>query len=136
MVARPSDKWQKEVEEQAAALAKGTLSPDRAYAATLWPESLRVSTGAALAAFEHELRALSSPSDADVFGLVQRLVSALNEITEQHERSGKTGYETGEHEELCQYIDMSLEEAGIDVKALAARHGLSEYEITDQWRRW
>jgi hypothetical protein len=58
---------------------------------------------------------------------------ALNEITKEHERSGKMGYETGEREELCDYIDASLEEAGIDVKALTARRGLSRYEITDEW---
>lgn len=136
VVTRPSDKWQREVEEQAAEIAKGTLSPDRAYASVLWPESLRVSTDAALAAFENELHALVSPSDAEVFGVVQRLVLALNEITKQHERAGKIGYETGEREELCDYVDASLEEAGIDVKALAARHGLSQYQITDRWRRW
>ena len=136
MVARPSDKWQQEVEEQAAALANGTLSPDRAYAAVLWPESLRVRTDAALAVFEHELQGLLPPSDADIFGLVQRLVVALNKVNEQHVRSGQIGYETGEREELCDYINASLAEAGIDVQALAARHGLSEYQITDQWRRW
>ena len=102
----------------------------------LWPEPLRVSTDAALAVFEHELHALRSPADADVFSLVQRLVLALNKVNEQQERSGQIGYETDEREELCDYIFASLAEAGIDVPALAARHGLSEYQIADQWRQW
>jgi hypothetical protein len=58
MARRPNDEWQQQVDEQAAALAEGSLTPDDAYASRLWPESLRVGTDAALATFEHELRAL------------------------------------------------------------------------------
>lgn len=65
VVTRPSDKWQTKVEEEAAEFADGTLSPDRAYASVLWPESLRLSTDAALVALENELHALVSPSDAE-----------------------------------------------------------------------
>jgi hypothetical protein len=35
-------------------------------------------------------------------------------------------------EALCLYIDGTLGDAGIDVAALAARHGLSRYAITGQ----
>ncbi len=75
---RPSDEWQRRVEEQAAELAQGTLSPEDAYASGLWPESLRVSTDAALAAVEDQLRALAAPSDAEVLAVVKRVVLALN----------------------------------------------------------
>jgi hypothetical protein len=136
VVTRPSDEWQRLVEEQAAELAAGTLSPDDAYAAVLWPESLRVSTSAALASFERELHALASPSDAEVLDIVQRLVVALNKIHGLHLRSGSISYETGERDELCDYIDASLEEAGIDVPALEARHGIESGEIAGQWRDW
>ena len=40
------------------------------------------------------------------------------------------GYETGEREQLCLYIDQALAEAGVDVEALTARHGLSRYART------
>lgn len=80
------------------------------------------------------------PSDlrrvADYCPVVQHLVVALNEIYEQDVRAGEIGYETGEREDPCDDIDSSLEEAGMDVRALSARHGLSQYQITDRWRRW
>jgi hypothetical protein len=119
---RPSYEWQRRVDEQAAELAQGSLSPADAYAARLWPESLRVGTDAALARFEHELRALNSPSDADILDVVQRLVLALNAINEQHERAGLIGIENDEREELCDYINASLEEYGFDLVALEARN--------------
>jgi hypothetical protein len=137
VVRRPSDEWQRRVADEAAELAQGTLSPERAYASQLWPESLRISTDTALATFEDELHALVSPPDAEVLGVVQRLVLALNKINDQHVRSGQTGYETTEREELCDYIDASLEESGIDVAALETRHGIERRDgIAGQWRDW
>ena len=102
----------------------------------LWPESLRTETDAALAAFEGELRALASPADEDVLAIVERVVLALNEINERHERGGLTGYETGEREELCAYIDAVLSESGIDVEALEARNGIDRGELAGRWRDW
>ena len=136
MAIRPSAIWQQQADEQTAAIAAGTLSPDQAYAFTLWPESLRVETDAALAAFEGELRALASHEDADVLAVVERLVLTLNEINERHVSSGLIGYETGERDELCWYIDESLEESGIDVAALEARHGIEPGELIGAWRHW
>lgn len=101
---RPSDERQRRVEEQGAELAQGTPSPEDTYASGLWPKSLRVSTDAALAAFEDELRALAARSDAEVLAVVKRVALALNKVNEQHIRAGPTGYETDEREELCDYI--------------------------------
>jgi len=75
----------------------------------LWPESLIASTDAALAAFEAELAALLSVSehavdDNDVLAVVRRAVLALNAINDQHVRTSRTGYETGEREDLCGYV--------------------------------
>ncbi|MGI8450287.1 MAG: hypothetical protein ACR2MP_24550 [Streptosporangiaceae bacterium] len=86
--------------------------------AKLWPESLLTSTEAALTAFEDNLRTLTPSSDEDAFDTVKRLVLALNQINAQH---GGAGYETDEREELCDYIDASPSESGINVEALAAR---------------
>jgi hypothetical protein len=133
---RPSDEWRRQVEEEASEVARGVLPSERAYASDLWPESLRAATDSALAAFEHELRAVRSPSDDEVLSIVERVVLALNKINDEHVRAGKTGYETGEREQLCSYIDAALEEAGIDVDALERRHGISHREIAGRWRTW
>jgi hypothetical protein len=141
MASRPSDKWRAETEQEAAELAAGTRPPDQAYAAVLWPESLIASTDAALAAFEGDLAALLSASenaldDKDVLAVVRRAVLALNAINDQHERAGQTGYETGEREDLCDYIDATLTESGIDVAALTTRNGREPGELIGEWRTW
>jgi hypothetical protein len=133
MARRPSDAWRRRVEEEAAQLTGGALTPDQMYAAKLWPESLLNSTDAALTGFEDNLHTLTAPSDEDVFDTVKRLILALNQINAQH---GGAGYETDEREELCHYIDASLSEYGIDVEALAARKNIGRWEITDTWRQW
>lgn len=101
--------------------------------ASLFPESLLSRTDEALSAFESEVRAFSDPSDGQVFRVVEHLVLTLNVINDDHKGAA---YETDEREALCKYIDQMLDEAGVDVEALAARHGLSRYAITDRWRRW
>jgi hypothetical protein len=60
-------------------------------------------------------------------------VLVLNEINGDHDGAG---YETDERYELCEYISACLAEAGVDVGALAARHGLDPADIAGQWRDW
>src|SRR5712691_3834090 len=81
---RPSDEWQRRVEEEASEVARGALSPEHAYASDLWSESLRSATDATLAAFEDEFRTVRSPSDEDVLSSVERVVLALNKINDEH----------------------------------------------------
>jgi len=101
--------------------------------AELFPESLLTRTDGVLAAFEAEVAALNDPSDEQVFTAVRNVVFALNQVNREH---GCAGYETGEREQLCDYIDETLAESGIDVPALTERNDLGRYAITDQWRRW
>jgi hypothetical protein len=141
MASRPSHKWRAETEQEAAELAAGTGSPDQAYAGVLWPESLIASTDAALAGFEAELAALLSASeitvdDKDILAVVRRAVLALNAINDQHVRTCRTGYETGEREDLCGYIDATLTESGIDLATLATRNGKQPGELIGAWRTW
>ena len=114
-------------------MTQGVLTPDQMCTAKLWPESLLNSTDAALTRFEDNLRTHTSPSDEDVLDTVKRLILTLNQINAQH---GGAGYETDKREELCDYIDASLSESGIDVEALAARKNIGRWEITDTWRQW
>lgn len=99
----------------------------------LFPESLLIRTNQTLAAFEADLAKLSNTSDDQVLAVVKRTILALNKVNHEH---GETGYETGEREQLCDYIDDTLTEAGIDVAALASRRGIGRYAITDEWRTW
>lgn len=131
MALRPSVTWREQVAEEAAEHAAGRC--DHMFIAELFPESLLADTDAALSAFEAELRFLDPTVDQDVFDIVERVVRDLNRINDQH---GGSAYETGEREQLCDYIDAALHEVRVDVEALAARHRLGRWEITDEWRRW
>ncbi|WP_405808492.1 hypothetical protein OG729_27430 [Streptomyces sp. NBC_00210] len=133
MTERPSKHWRDGVADEAGKVAAGTLNAEDAFMADLYPVPLLDATDAALGAFESQLRTLRSPSDDEVFEAVERVVLALNVINDQHDGAA---YETGEREELGDYIDQALTECGVDVSALTARHGLGRYEITDKWRDW
>lgn len=90
-------------------------------------------TDEVLLLFESELAALKSPSDEDIFKVIQHVVLELNKVNDQYDGAA---YETGEREQLCEYIEESLAGAGIDVDAVASRRGLGRHEITDEWRDW
>lgn len=101
--------------------------------AGLFPEKLLTATDAVLDTFEGELPGLGKASDEHVFAVVERVVLALNAVDEAHNGAA---FETDEREQLCDYVDESLTEHGVDVVALTARHGLGRYQLTDRWRNW
>ncbi|GAA1260284.1 hypothetical protein GCM10009665_57840 [Kitasatospora nipponensis] len=133
MMIRPSGTWREGVAEEARGLAAGTLDPEHAYMAGLFPEALLAATDVVLQDFETDFRALAEPSDVQVMEMVKRVVLALNAVNESFDHAA---YETGEREQLCEYIDQVLANSGIDVSALTARHGIDRHAITDEWREW
>lgn len=147
MTTRPSQRWRDGVAREAQALAAGTLEPEYAYMTRLFPESLLQATDTVLDSFEADVRALPAPEPGDstdgagatdatdkaVFAAIERVVLQLNAVNEEH---GGGGYETGEREELCEFIDRTLVDAGIDIYALAGRRGVGVHELTDEWRDW
>lgn len=138
MVERPSAVWRINVASETAALAAGTLGAEQAYAAELWPGEMIDETDEVLNCFEHDVADLvnhrsQAASDAEIFEVIERAVKALNAV---NARFSEAGYETGEREELCAYLEAVLDSAGIDVDALAGRHRMTRHEITDEWRTW
>ncbi|GIF14144.1 hypothetical protein Ate01nite_41760 [Actinoplanes teichomyceticus] len=115
--------------EQAAAVAAGTVKHDEATAALLWPAGFTDAVDAVLDAYEREIAGLPTPGDGELWAAVERVVTALNEVDGGH-------IETGEREELAEYIDAVLTGAGVDVAALTSRRGLHRSELTDTWREW
>ncbi|MFJ3100086.1 hypothetical protein [Streptomyces sp. NPDC086835] len=133
MAERPTSSWREGIEEERRELAAGTLDPECACMAALFPDALLIATDGVMDAFEADLQELREAPDERVFAAVERVVSALNAINEER---GGSAYETDEREQLCDYIDQALNEQGIDVVALTARHGLGRHQLTDKWRRW
>ncbi|WP_189718102.1 hypothetical protein [Streptomyces phaeofaciens] len=133
MTERPTTSWRHGMAEEAEELAAGTLDPECACMAGLFPDVLLTATDEVLDSFEGELPGLGEAGDEKVFAVVERVVLALNAVDEAHDGAA---FETDEREELCDYIDQSLTEHGVDVVALTTRHGLGRYQLTDKWRKW
>lgn len=130
---RPSQRWREGVEQDECEIEAGILDPEDGCMAELFSDSLPTRTDKVLAAFEAEVAALHDPSDEQVFTAVRNVLLALNQVNSEH---GGAGYEPGEREQLCDYIDKTLAESGIDVPVLAERNDLGRYAITDHWRKW
>jgi hypothetical protein len=147
MVERPTAVWRERVASDVAGLEAGTLDPDDAVAAQLWPDDMVRDTDEVLDRFEADVAGLVNhryelaedaevfevAEDAEVFEVIERTVKALNVVDARY---AEAAYETGERELLCAYIEDVLDDAGIDVDALAARHRMTRHEITDEWRTW
>jgi hypothetical protein len=130
MIERLTHRWRRETVEQEAAVAAGTLPPDEAYALTFFPPAFVAAVDAALEAYEQEIGRLDPPTDEAVWAAVERVVVALNDIDQafgQH-------IETMTREELSEYIEDVLADAGIDVTALLERGGVDE--AAGRWRDW
>jgi hypothetical protein len=130
MIERLTDRWRAETAEQEAAVAAGTLAADEAYAPTFFPPAFVAAVDAALAAYEQEVAGLDPRTDEAVWAAVERVVVALNDIDEA---SGQH-IETMTREELSEYIEDVLADAGIDVEALLERRGVDE--AAGEWRDW
>jgi hypothetical protein len=131
MMERPTVRWRNRIAQQDAEVAAGTLAPEKAYAAQLWPPAFTAAVDDVLIGYERDVAAVDTTSDEAVWATVETVVVGLNEADEQF-----GAIETGEREELAEYIDAVLTNAGVDVTALTARSGRDRGELTDSWRDW
>ena len=69
----------------------------------------------------------------NVMNSIKSLVEKLNEINDKY--NGEV-IETGEREQLCQYIEDVISESAIDLDAYAKSMECDKNEITDLWREW
>lgn len=131
MIERPTGRWQRTVAAQEAAITAGTLAPAEAHAIHLWPTAFTAAVDTVLETYERDAAAVATMSDDAVWVAVETVVVGLNIADEPF-----GAIETGEREQLAEYIDAVLTAAGIDVAALTARRGLDRAELTDTWRDW
>lgn len=83
--------------------------------------------------FERDVAGLSVPTDGEVLSLIRNVVYALNALNEDCDSDAIA---TGERTVLCDYIDRTISEAGVDLDVLSARHGVPREDLTDEWRTW
>ena len=128
MTERPSQTWSRDKAEQQTMVAAGTLRPDETYALSRSPAYI-TGVDQALATYEQQINTLPAPpADDQIWAAVETAVEAINELDED--------IDTVDREDLAEYLDVVLTEAGIDVTALTGRRGLDRSELTDQWRDW
>ncbi|GAA0477350.1 hypothetical protein Ade02nite_68720 [Paractinoplanes deccanensis] len=130
MIDRLTHRWQREIADQQAAVAAGTLSPDEAYAAQIYPPEFIAAVDAAMARYEAAVT-VPAPSDEAIWSAIEELTEAVNEADEE------TGtIDTIIREDLSQYLDDVLTAAGVDVEALATRRGTDPADLAGEWREW
>ncbi len=116
MAIRPTELWRKDAD-------------------VLWgrPEPLLDLIDQALRAFEGDVAALGDDAeDQKILEVVRRVVLELNTLDHEH----GAAFDTVDREELCEFIDRTLTEHGVDVPELAKRRGIEPAELTDEWREW
>ncbi|WP_212994357.1 hypothetical protein [Actinoplanes auranticolor] len=138
MVERPTAWWRENVAAEVAELAAGTLDPNEAFAAKLFPTEMLTDTEEVFDRFEADVVGLvdhrwEPATDEEIFDVIERTVKSLNVVNARYDGAA---YKTGEREQLCAYIERVLDSAAIDVDAFAGRHGMTRHEITDEWREW
>lgn len=136
MAQRPTERWRARGAEEVALIARGELDPDDAYAAHLWSEELIAGTDAVLEHFERAIGGIDPTSDDAITDAVKTVVLALNKVNRENRDHGRIGYETGEREQLCEFIELTLAEARVDVDGYADRFRIARHELTDEWREW
>jgi hypothetical protein len=75
----------------------------------------------------------SDGDGADIMKAVEVVVCALNDL---NNRCNGGLIETGQREDIAEFIDAVIEAKGIDIDALADSHNRGERDLTENWREW
>ncbi|KOX22264.1 hypothetical protein [Nocardiopsis sp. NRRL B-16309] len=133
MMMRPSRVWRETKKDVAAEVAAGTCEEN--WAEHLWPDAAVEAIDAVLADYEADVAALVAdgalPGDTAVLAAAERAVTRINAVDHEHGM-----IETGERERLCEYIWAVPAGHGVDLTAMAARHGFDEGDLAGLWRDW
>lgn len=134
-VKRSSEIWRERKAEEARQFAAGEITAEDRYLDELFPDDFIARVDILLKAFAEAIdQCATTASDFPrVMQSIQTLVLALNTVNEDF---NEEVIETGEREDLCEFIDAVIIGRGIDIEALAAAQGCRRYELTDEWRDW
>jgi hypothetical protein len=130
---RPTSEWSEGIAEEARLVAAGALEKEFAVMAELFPPDLLRRFDEIFDAFEREVAGLIGPLDGEVIAIMRNVVYALNALNEDYDFDAIA---TGERTVLCEYIDQTISEAGVNLDVLSARHGVPREDLTDEWRTW
>jgi hypothetical protein len=133
MAIRPTTSWRESIAEEARLVAEDPLEAEFAVMAELHPVEAMERMDPLFATFERAISRPATSSDQQIMDAVRELVEALNVL---HHEFADDLIATQERDEMCEYIDDALVDAGVDVDALCRRVGVERDELTDDWRHW
>ena len=130
-----TDTWRERKAEEKRERDAGEISADECILDQLFPDAFIDRTEHLLRVFASSIEGCSTLTNdyPKVMKTIEALVVALNKVNEDFDHKV---IETGEREELCDFVDQVLIAKGIDIEDLAAFHGCEANALTDEWRDW
>ena len=125
--------WREDKAEEKREFEVGEITEDDACLDQLFPDQFIADTELVLIEFAGAIAATEARDYGSVMRSIMSLVVKLNENNDKYD--GEV-IETGEREQLCQYIEDVISESTIDLEAYAKSGVCDKNEITDLWREW
>ena len=128
-----TETWREDKAEEKREFEAGEIAEDELCLDQLFPDQFIADTEPLLVEFAGAIAATNALDYDNVMNSIKSLVEKLNEINDKY--NGEV-IETGEREQLCQYIEDVISESAIDLDAYAKSMECDKNEITDLWREW
>lgn len=131
----PSQGWRDSKAEERQKFLAGKITAKECFMESLFPDEFIDRTDTALKLFVANISNCSPHQDdyPKVRNAIKSLVLDLNKINDDFDGSV---IETGEREEICDFIDDVIVAHGIDIDAYAEYLDCGRYELADEWRDW
>lgn len=125
---RPTKMWRAQKRADAEDLAAGR--PTEVLWERIFPDTFLDAVDELLNTYDSDIAVLgTSPDDyPQVMACIEKAVVGLRNLKK---RLGESYIDTDERELLCAYMDNVIVQHGIDIRALAASQGCTEYELAD-----
>lgn len=133
----PTDIWRERISEEKREFAAGLISIEDCVGEQLYPDEFLKRADVLLTKFVSKIEGASKEANSfpSIMESVKSLVLALNDLN-YSEDFDVTVIETGEREDLCEFIHAVIVSQGFDLTALAAFAKCCTTDLTLQWREW
>jgi hypothetical protein len=125
--------WRDEKINEKRQFEAGEIDASECCMAELFPDEFINETEPLLQSLADRISDIDELDYPAVSDAIKTLVMALNQINEKFDQAV---IETGEREQLCQFIEDVIEESAVDLGKYAVNFGCDSSEITDTWRDW
>ena len=125
--------WREDKAEERRDFEAGKITQDELCLDQLFTDQFIADTELLLTSFADAIAGQDGSDFDRVTNTIKSLVENLNAINDKYD--GEV-IETGELEQLCQYIEDVISESSIDLDAYAHFMKCDRSEITDEWREW